>query len=377
MREGRSTTTGVRQSSLSRTLVERLFARADVTVNGDRPWDPQVIDSRFFAACVTRGTLGFGEAYMAGWWTCDDLEELVYRLSRHRLHQIGRAVPLLALVHVGSRLQNKQTLERAMAVADRHYNLGNDVFFAFLGKHRNYSIGLFEGTNALDEAQTLKMGRICRLLELSERDHLLDVGGGWGHLAQYAATNHGCRVTSINIADEQIGYARQLCHGLPVEIRKCDYREIEGLYTKAAVVAMFTHVGHKNHRTFFKVLHRSLVPSAKVLMESVGSDHSNTSLEPWTERYIFPGGLVPSLRQIDRASRSLFSRDYTSEFGAHYVLTLRAWHFNLLAAWPELSAHYPESIRRMFEYFFLSVAGTFRAERLRHWHIVMRKVNYA
>jgi len=358
----------------TRRAVEQVFEGAGVRCNGSRLFDPQILDDRFYTACATRGTLGFGESYVANWWACDDLEELAYRLTVSRINQVGRFAPLLAMSYLVSLLRNNQTLERSRRVADRHYNIGNDLFFSFLGRYRNYSCALFEGTESLDAAQKAKMERICELLELSERDHLLDVGGGWGHLARHAALQHGCTVTSINIADEQITYAREMCAGLPVDVRKCDYRQLTGRYTKAAVVAMFTHVGSKNHRTFFECIHRCLPEGSRLVMETVGSSHSNVTLEPWTERHIFPGGVVPSLRQIDHAASGLFVRGYTREFGSHYVLTLRAWYDNLMAAWPELSTRYSESTLRTFEYFFLTVAGTFRAGRLKHWHLVMSKV---
>ena len=323
---------------LGRALAEPLARLAGVKLGGDQPCDPQIHDERFFGACLTRGTLGFGESYVEGWWSCDDLEELVFRLSTHRYHQLGRALPTLMLSHASSRLRNGQTPRRSMRVAEQHYNFGNDLFFSFLGTHRNYSSALFEGTDQLDEAQRNKMDRICRLLDLSEKDHLLDVGGGWGHFAYHAAVEVGCRVTSINIADEQIRYARELCQGLPVEIRRADYRELDGKYTKAAVIAMLTHVGPKNYRRFFSLLYRCLHPGSLILIESLGSLHAKTSLEPWTERYIFPGGVVPSLRQIDRGAKEHFRTESAQEWGAHYVPTLRAWHSNLIDNWPELAS---------------------------------------
>jgi cyclopropane-fatty-acyl-phospholipid synthase len=217
------------------------------------------------------------------------------------------------------------------------------------------------------------MDRVCQLLDLSEKDHLLDVGGGWGHLAYYAATRFGCRVTSINIADQQICYAQKLFRGLPVIMRKADYRDLDGTYTKAAVIAMLTHVGPKNYRSFFNTLHRCLPQGASILIETLGSVHAKTSLEPWTERYIFPGGVVPSLRQIQRGAEGHFRIESAEEWGAHYVPTLRAWHSNLMDSWPGLRYRYPERVRRQFEYFFLSVAGTFRADRLKYWNVLMRR----
>jgi cyclopropane-fatty-acyl-phospholipid synthase len=139
------------------------------------------------------------------------------------------------------------------------------------------------------------------------------------------------------------------------------------------VIAMLTHVGHRNYRHFMNILSNCLTENGTMLIETVGSRISKVNLEPWTERYIFPGGTIPSIRQIDRARAGLFTRTFLGEFGAHYVPTLRAWNENLQASWGALSTHYPETTRLMLEYFFLTVAGAFRARHLKYWHIVMSR----
>ncbi len=158
------------------------------------------------------------------------------------------------------------------------------------------------GTQSLDEAQAIKLDLICRRLELAPGDRVLDVGGGWGEFARHAATHFGCHVTSINIADEQIRHARELCAGLPVEIVKCDYRDLSGSFDKVAVIAMLTHVGPRNYRSFMSIVHDRLAPGGRVLIETLGSRISKVNCEPWTNTYIFPGGVVPSMRQLDRAA---------------------------------------------------------------------------
>ena len=326
-------------------------------------------DDRTFTTTLTRGPLGFGEAYMSGWWDCADLEGMAYRLSSAGLYRMARALPLGVAREVSSLFTNRQTVERSTRVAERHYDMGNDLFFAFLGKERNYSCGLFEGTSDLDEAQHRKMRRLCELLELTEDDHLLDLGGGWGHFAVFAAATTGCRVTSVTISKEQAAYARGLAADLDVEVIEADYRHVTGSFTKVAIVAMLTHVGQKNFGALVAMIDDVLEPGGCVVIETVGSKIAKTNLDPWTDTYIVPGGLVPSARQIDRAFRPGFRRTRTDEFGSHYVKTLRAWNANLENAWPELAQIYPDTTRRMFEYFFLTVAGSFRAGHLLHWHL--------
>src|SRR5262249_26416949 len=152
-----------------------------------------------------------------------------------------------------------------------------------------------------------------------------DVGGGWGQFAHYAASTYGCHVTSINIADEQLRFAKELCSDLPVDVIKCDYRDLAGTYDKVAVIAMLTHVGYKNYRRFMEIVHDHCAPRGLVLIETLAGRWSKKNLEPWTDKYIFPGGVVPSLKQIDVAMRDLFVRTRLEEFGQDYIPTLRAW----------------------------------------------------
>jgi cyclopropane-fatty-acyl-phospholipid synthase len=342
---------------------------AGIRIGGDRPWDLRVSDPRFYGAVLATGSLGFGESYMRGWWQVDDLEELAYRLSRAGLHRVARALPIHVLALLSASLVNRQTRADSAALADRHYNLGNDLFAAFLGPSMVYSCGVFDATQSLDEAQAIKLELICRRLELSPGDRVLDIGGGWGEFARYAAIHFGCHVTSINIADEQIRHARELCAGLPVDIVRCDYRDLRGTFDKVAVIAMLTHVGPRNYRRFMGLVNDRLADGGRVLIETLGSRISKVNCEPWTNTYIFPGGVVPSLHQLDRAADGLLRRTAVSEFGDHYIPTLRAWNANLEHSWPALAGRYPETTRRMLRYFFLTIAGAFRAGHLEYWHI--------
>ena len=333
-------------------LVERVFAASDIAIDGSKPWDIRVTDNRFFRAVVTQGSLGLGEAYMNGWWKCEDLEELAYRLMRSGIYKISLWMPIYLVANIHDAAINQQSKEKSLRVAERHYAMGNDIFLSFLGKYKNYSCGYFSDTDNLDQAQLQKLEKICRLLDLKPGDRVLDVGGGWGEFARYAATKYGCYVTSVNITDEQIKFAVEYCKGTSVDIRKCDYRDITGRYDKIAVIAMLTHVGPKNYRKFMEVADRCLEPGGMMLIESVGGHKSRKNCEAWINRYIFPGGVVPSLKQFDTAMAGRFSRKETDEFGGFYVHTLRAWNRNLMQAWPDHLRKYDERVRLMFEYFF-------------------------
>lgn len=352
--------------------LSRIFDAADVRLDGSRPWDVDVRDERFFRAVMMRGSLGLGESYVDGWWRCRDLETLIYRLLRCGLERPNRWRWAERRLALQATLFNQQTRRRARRVAAAHYDLGEDVF-AFLGAVKNYSCGYFEGTDDLDVAQQRKLELLCRKLQLRRGDRLLDIGGGWGEFARYAASRYGASVTSINIADEQLRFARSYCAGCDVEVVKCDYRDVTGSYDKIAAIAMLPHVGPRNYRHFMQVMHDRLRPNGIALIESTGGNAPRTHCEPWIDTYIFRGGTIPALSQVTRAYEGLFVLEDLHNFAPSYVATLRAWYVNLQRSWPSLSARHGESLRRMFEYFLLACAAAFRARELQYWHLVLTR----
>ncbi|MGA3073123.1 MAG: cyclopropane fatty acyl phospholipid synthase [Bryobacteraceae bacterium] len=359
--------------SLFQNTLEKWLAEAEIQVNGSQTYDIQVHDRRFYRRVLLRGSLGLGEAYMDGWWSCNDLEELVYRLIRSNVRRRAYRHPGSLALEWLNRIRNDQSRGRSKRAPRRHYDLDNDLFGAFLGHYRNYSCGYYAGASTLDEAQSLKLDLICRKLDLHPGDHLLEVGGGWGELALYAAANYGVRVTSINIAEEQMRYARAHCAGHDVDIVRCDYRDVQGQFDKIAAIAMFPHVGHRNHRTFMKTMHRALRPNGIFLIETTLNSASTTAGDPWIERYIFPGLLVPSGAQTLVAMEGLFTAEDIHNFGPHYVRTLRDWNTNLQSAWSRFANRYDDRVRRMFEYWFLVSAALFRARTMQYWHVVMTR----
>jgi cyclopropane-fatty-acyl-phospholipid synthase len=351
-------------------VLRELCARAEVEVNGTRPWDIRVTDSRFYSRVLRDKSLGFGEAYMEGWWECERIDELITRFLKAGLDYRGGYSLLVRLLY--NYLLNPQSYRRSPLVAERHYNIGNDLFFAFLDPLHQYSCGYFNGTDDLPAAQQQKCDLICRKLDLKESDRVLDIGCGWGGLARYAAEKYGCRVTGVNIAQEQIKHARASCRNLPVSIIDADYRDLEGEYEKIVSVGMFEHVGYKNYRKFMEVVHRCLNPQGIFLLHTIGSNVSENDVEPWFGKYIFPGGMLPSMAQISRAAEGLFVLEDMHNLGPHYDMTLMAWHKNFRSSWKATKSlrEKGEIFRRMWEYYLLSSAGAFRARVNQLWQIV-------
>lgn len=342
-------------------------------MNGSNPWDVRVHDERFFARVLRDKNLGLGESYMDGWWDCPRVDEFICRILRHRIDQKVRGSWKLMLPVALALLTNRQSKTLSMEVAERHYNVGNDHFLSFLDKNHQYSCAYFTDGDDLDQAQRNKMDLICKKLEVQPSDHILDIGFGWGGLAKYMAETFGCRVTGVNIADEQIRFARELCANLPVEIIKADYRDVQGTFDKIVSVGMFEHVGRRNYRTFMEVAHRRLTDDGIFLLHTIGSNESQIETDRWITKYIFPNGELPSIAQLSKSVEGLFVVEDLHNLGPHYDKTLMTWYDRFQQAWPKLKDSYDERFKRMWDYYLLSCAGAFRARDIQLWQFVFTK----
>lgn len=362
----------------ARRKVASLLRTADIELGGARPWDLQVHDERLFQRVLAEGTLGAGEAYMDGWWDAERLDEFFDRLLSSRLDREIRRPATLWQVLV-SRLSNAQSLRRSRRVAEHHYDLSNRLYEAMLGPTMQYTCAYYgaDGSEeALDPAQRAKLALIAAKLHIEPGMRILELGGGFGELARYLAAEHGCEVVSYNISRRQVEFARNLCAGLPVELRRRDYRDAVGLdelFDRVVSVGLMEHVGPKNYRGLFELIRSRLAPGGLALVHTIGGNVSLRSADPWITRYIFPGGVIPSESQIARAKEGLLVMEDWHNFGPDYDRTLMAWHANFLAAWPELkvSERLDERFYRMWRYYLTSCAGAFRARGLQLWQLVL------
>lgn len=354
-------------------VITTLFSRAGVEINGRNPWDIQVHDDSLYGRLLREKSLGLGESYMEGLWSCGRVDEFIYRILTANIQREKQGSVKSILPYISAFLFNQQSRHRSHRVIQEHYNLGNDLFMSFLDPYNQYSCAYFDGTNDLAEAQIKKLEFICRKIGLRQEDHVLDIGCGWGGLSRYAAEYYGCKVTAINISREQIPYATEFCKGLPVRVLNCEYRDLEGTFDKIVSVGMFEHVGKKNYRTFMKVVHRSLRENGVFLLQTIGDNVSHINSDPWITKYIFPNSMLPSISQIGKAAEGLFVMEDWHNLGPHYDKTLLAWNENLQKAWPRLKNRYDERFKRMWEYYLLSSAGSFRARYVQLWQIVFTK----
>jgi cyclopropane-fatty-acyl-phospholipid synthase len=356
-----------------KTKVAELAAKAGLAVNGHHPWDPQVHDERLYDRVLAGGSLALGEAYMDGWWDAEDLSGFFTRVHLARLERyVGRDLETLMIV-AKALLLNLQSRARAHDVVKVHYDIGNDLYTAFLDPFNQYTCGYFKGTDDLNVAQEQKLDLICRKLGLKKGDTVLDIGCGWGGFAKFAAERYGVVVTGISISDEQVAYAKEFCKGLPVTIEKKDYRDVTGIFDKVLICGMIEHVGYKNYRGIMEVVHRVLKDDGMFLLHTIGTSVSETTTDPWIHKYIFRNGHLPSIRQISRAIEGFFVMEDWHDFGAYYDQTLMAWFKNFDAAWPRLKEKYGDRFYRMWKYYLLCSAGSFRSRKNQLWQVVLSK----
>ena len=353
-----------------RRRVAELLASAGVRLDGTAPTDLRVRDPRFFAEVLSRGSLGLGETYMDGAWDTDDLDGLLTRRMRARLHERVQGLDAWWTV-ARATLLNMQSRRRARRVGRVHYDLGNDLFRAMLGERMVYSCGYWARAATLDEAQEAKLDLIARKLELAPGMKVLDIGCGWGEALKFMAERYGVSGVGVTISKEQAALARELCRGLPVEIRLQDYRELDGRYDRVFSIGMFEHVGLRNYRRYFDTVRRCLAPDGLTLLHTIGSNVSVRATDPWIGRYIFPNSMLPSAAQITQAFEGLFVMEDWHGFGPDYDRTLQAWRANIERAWPSLPARYDERFRRMWRFYLAASMAVFRTRQAQLWQLVL------
>jgi len=347
-----------------------LLEHAGIRLDGSRPTDMHVHDERVYARVFAHGSLGLGESYMDGWWDSDDLPGMLTRILGARLDGELKTLDTL-LAHLKARFVNLQRGDHAFEIGRAHYDLGNDLFQAMLGKRLVYSCGYWAQANNLDDAQEAKLDLICRKLRLKPGQRVLDIGCGWGEALKFAAERYGVEGVGITVSEQQAAFARELCEGLPVEIRLQDYREVSEPFDAVFSIGMFEHVGALNYRKYFEVARRCVRDDGLFVLHSIGSNGTPGQPDPWIERYIFPNSMIPAASQVTEALQNLFVVEDWHNFGADYDLTLQAWRANFDAAWPQLSKNYDDRFRRMWRFYLSVSAAVFRSRRDQLWQLTL------
>ena len=362
----------------SKEKTQQLLAKAGVEINGTHTWDMQVHDERVYDRIFSSGSLGIGESYMDGWWDVEDFPTFLNKVLLARLD--------LELAHIGTLwyiarawVLNMQNKDRAKKVGEQHYDVGNDLYERMLDNRMVYTCGYWSGTPAaqnLDEAQEAKLDLVCRKLRLVPGQTVLDIGCGWGSFAKFAAEKYSVRVVGITISKEQAVLAREHCKGLPVEILLQDYRDTTGQFDHIVSLGMFEHVGYKNYRTFMEKVFSLLTDDGLFLLHTIGTTKSVTTVDPWVDKYIFPGGMLPSVAHVGTSIDNLFIMEDWHNFGSDYEKTLMSWCANFEKGWPEIKHHYSDRFYRMWRFYLHTSAATFRARHNQLWQIVFSKQDH-
>ena len=351
--------------------------RTTVTVNNPRAWRGPL-----------HGSVGLGEGYVDGLWESDDLVALI-RIAARELRDLdglrGAIARPRGALHRLRRLVPENTRPGARANISAHYDLGNDLFAAFLDKRMMYSCAYFPRDGAsLEEAQLAKLERICERLRLGPQTHLLEIGTGWGGLAVHAAREHGCRVTTTTISRRQHELAVRRVREAGLEDRVTvlleDYRDLRGRYDRLVSVEMIEAVGWQYFDEFFRRCDQLLAPDGAMLLQAItiGDDiyEIEKGARSFANTHVFPGGCLPSRRTIaECVARVTSMREvWLDDITAHYPPTLAAWRERFLTAWERLRPRgYDERFRRLWDFYLSSSEAGFRERRIGDVQVLLAK----
>lgn len=348
----------------------------------------EVLDSAFYSDIAFGGSIGAGEAYMRGSWKCDDLVNVVRILlqNRHVLDGMekGTAWPARSLQRLFHWL-NRNTRRGSRRNISAHYDLGNDFFALWLDETMMYSSAMFEHTDqSLADAQRHRLDVVCQKLGLGRDDHVIEIGSGWGSFAIHAAKNYGCRVTSTTISRQQYELAWQRIDeaGLHdrIELLFEDYRDLEGRYDKLVSIEMIEAVGSDQYDSYFDQCNRLLKPGGRMLIQAITiADDQYAYAQKnvdFIQRYIFPGGCLPSLAVMSSTIAKVSEMVVTNveDIGQDYALTLNHWRRNFFTHIQEvIEMGYPEEFIRMWEFYLCYCEGGFIEEAISDVQLVTDK----
>lgn len=351
----------------------------------------EVLDPRVYARALFGGDAAAGEAYVDGWWTSPDLTSVTRFFARNlgMMDYWGsRFGWLLKPVSLVRQLARTNTKARARKNILAHYDLGNELYQAFLDDKMQYSSAIYNHPGeSLSEAQTNKLKRLCDSLQLTEHDHLLEVGTGWGGLAIFAASHYGCRVTTTTISDAQFDYAQGqiAAAGLSdrIELLKQDYRLLEGQYDKIVSVEMIEAVGERYLPGFFQKLDSLLKPNGKLMLQAITIADQRfreySRKEDFIQKHIFPGGFLPSMALMTgilAGKTDMVIRDVL-DIGLDYAQTLAHWREAFLARQDQLRAlGYNEAFRNLWVYYLGYCEGGFLEKRISAVQLLASKAPY-
>ncbi|OPH55778.1 SAM-dependent methyltransferase [Vibrio campbellii] len=363
------------------------------TPNGEYNGEPvaatiEVKHPGFYSRILQGGSIAAGEAYMDGWWDSPDLTALMKLMALNmraldKLEEQGSW--LTKLLYKFSHWSNRNSQENSRKNIHAHYDLGNNLYEAFLDINMLYSSALYnEADDSLEQAQINKMDRLCQQLELKASDHVIEIGTGWGAMAIYMAEQYGCQVTTTTISEEQHAYAEQKIkeRGLEgkVTLLKEDYRNLTGTYDKLVSIEMIEAVGKQFLPSYIKKCESLLKSGGLMAIQAITIadqryDYYSNNVD-FIQKYIFPGGFLPSVTSLTQATTKysdLVTRDLF-DIGVDYAKTLNEWHHRFNQAESEVrSFGYDDRFVRMWRYYLSYCEGGFLARTISAVHMTFQR----
>lgn len=358
----------------AKKIIVDALQTAGIKVNGSKPWDIKIHNENIYTRILRDGNIGIGEGYMAGEWDAKALDELVYKavtgdVEEKILKDTGLFLKLIPQI-ILEKIKNKNPYE----IAKKHYDLGNDLFTKMLDKRMAYTCGYWKNAKNLDEAQEHKLDLVCQKLRLLPGMRVLDIGGGWGSFAKYAAQKYKVHVVNITVSKEQLALANNLCHGLPVENRLQDYQSLnEKPYDRIVSIGMFEHVRTENYEKFMKIVKLNLKDDGLFLLHTIGNHITASINTSWTAKYIFPNSEIPAFGKLAPVIDQYFVVEDLQNFSSYYDKTLLSWFANFDKNYHKIKKEYGQKFYRMWKLYLLGSAAMFRARKLQLWQFVMSK----
>lgn len=362
---------------------KQLLEKAVVSIGGNKKGDVVFYNKSVFRHTVLFGNLGLGDAYINKKWDCKDLDVFFYKILSSRANNIGGFIDTLQSIR--DSLINTQVGKRAFHVAEKHYDLGNEMYSMMLGESMGYSSGIYlSDSDDLTTAQYNKFDALCKKLKLAPGMKVLEIGAGWGTFAKYAAKNYGVEVIGLTVSKEQKEFAEAVCKGLPVTFLLLDYqklpKEYDSHFDRVVSIEMIEAVGAKNFKSYFGIIAHVLKNDGLLGIQAIiGSGEPDSFIST----RIFPNGVLPSIQNIANNIKDNLRIKHWESFGKDYDRTLMSWDSNFKANWHKIkemtdkegNKYYDEKFYRMWTYYLLCCAGSFRAGYIDVCQIIFSKEN--
>jgi cyclopropane-fatty-acyl-phospholipid synthase len=376
----------LQKPSVAKAAIEKIVEVAGIP---DTIWDQiKIKDESAWYDMITGANLGVAEAYMHG---KIEIEPLPFFLTLLNGTSIGTRRkegpdylgPIMSLIsapdpyYYAGYFFNMQTRDQSTRVTKQHYDAGNDLYEKMLGPTMSYTCAYWKNTKDLTEAQTNKFDLVMRKLELKPGMKVADLGMGWGTAAAYIHKHSNVEITGVSLSEQQVLWAKENLKKPGLNFIWSDYRdhceshEFIGTYDRVYSIGMMEHVGYKNYKSFFKCIKGLLKPEGLALVHTIGEPDFVPAGDPFLEKYIFPGVVIPALSKVLAAAENDFILEDFQNFGFDYSLTLEAWDTNAKEFFKEFPDRYTPEFQRMWHYYLKMCEALFKLRINQLWHFVL------